>query len=289
MSRNAMTKEGLVKAIQASGGKAHVLAEVDALWPKIELLQKVGRYTMMLKGLESTNNMSNFFALVFEINFAYQFEMEGVGLQYEVPTIRHAQDSVDFLLKVEGSRKIYIELRRIQQEESIGKKLREEGYYLVKFATDQDRRNIQLIQKKIIEKIVGTSGPIKFRADSELCFNIIAVDASERWLRKMTLSDCKLVMYGDQSVERAYPKGIVGLFQKEYEQSSDIPLQFGVIQAHLLQNLHGVLFLFKEPNSGLLSYRLEKYLMRNPELMSEKQARPLYVAISRAIPDRASS
>jgi len=63
-----MDKQALVDAIRNSGGKRWALAEVDDLWPRIELLQNTGRFGSLISQLTEANDKSNFLALVLEAN-----------------------------------------------------------------------------------------------------------------------------------------------------------------------------------------------------------------------------
>src|SRR5689334_4018490 len=92
-----MDKQALVDAIRSSGGKQWALAEVDDLWPRVELLQNTGRYGSLISQLAAANDKNNFLALVLEVNFAYQLESQGKQLAYEVKQNAGKPSTVDFL------------------------------------------------------------------------------------------------------------------------------------------------------------------------------------------------
>ena len=82
-----------------------------------------------------------------------------------------------------------------------------------------------------------------------------------------------------------------GLFQ--YDEACYPPHihDFATRFAHARRTLHGVLFLFKEPRSAMLAYRLQQYMMWNPALVNpaaveEWRARKIPADISAAIPCR---
>ena len=75
-----MDKEALRCAIASSGGGKNPIDEIDAFWPRIELLQQAGRYGPLLSQLFAANDKNNFLALILEVNCAYQFESLGLAL-----------------------------------------------------------------------------------------------------------------------------------------------------------------------------------------------------------------
>ena len=114
-----MDKQALIDAIRRSGGKQSALDETDVLWAKINHLQKAGRYKQLLSQLTNANDKSNFLALVLEVNFAFQFELQGLELAYEVKQDAKRKSSIDFLRKTAGGERVFFELRLLQQAKSI--------------------------------------------------------------------------------------------------------------------------------------------------------------------------
>src|SRR6266496_2205157 len=109
-----MTKQELIDVIRASGGKHSALGEADDLWLRVDFLKKTGRYDQLLLSLANTNNKGNFLALVLEANFAYQFELRGLALSYEVRQDAREASSIDFLREIPKGDRLYFELRLLQ-------------------------------------------------------------------------------------------------------------------------------------------------------------------------------
>jgi hypothetical protein len=114
-----LDKQALIDAISRSGGKQNALDEAEALWVKIDCLQQTGRYGPLLSQLDKANDKSNFLALVLEANFAYQFESQGLELTYEVKHDVQHKSSIDFLRKAPSDDSVFLELRLLQQAQSI--------------------------------------------------------------------------------------------------------------------------------------------------------------------------
>ena len=69
--------------------------------------------------LASANDKNNFLALVLEVNFAHQFESHGIQLIYEVKQDPGKPSTVDFLRTTAGGKRVYLELRLLQEAKSI--------------------------------------------------------------------------------------------------------------------------------------------------------------------------
>lgn len=286
-----MNKQALVDAIRNSGDKKWVPAEVDELWPRVELLQNTGRYGSLISQLAASNDKSNFLALVLEVNFAYQFESQGMRLDYEVKQEAGRPSTVDFLRQTPAANRVYLELRLLQQRKSIATMIDEQlqkfGVYRLLMGGDDERREVERLQGVILAKVQDGKGtPIKFFSVDADIVNVVVVDVTDTILGMIDIHDCLLATYGDPAVDEVYRRNIFGLFQEdkpEYPQRiHDIAAKY----AHIRARIHGVLFLFREPDSGSIAYKLEQYLVWNRALVTEATAQQVYADLSAAIPVR---
>ena len=212
-----MNKQALVDAIRNSGGKQWALAEVDDLWPRVELLQNTGRYGSLLSQLAAANDKSNFLALVLEVNFAHRFESQGLRLDYEVKQEAGKPSTVDFLRQTPTANRVYLELRLLQQRKSIATMIDEQlqkfGVYRLLMGGDDERREVERLQSVILAKVQdGKGGPIKFFSVDAGIVNIVVVDATDTILGMIDIHDCLLATYGDPAVDEDYRRNIFGLF-----------------------------------------------------------------------------
>ena len=286
-----MDKQGLVDAICNSGAKRWALAEVDDLWPRIESLQDTERYGALISQLASANDKNNFLALVLEVNFAHQFESQGIELIYEVKQDPGKPSTVDFLRTTAGGKRVYLELRLLQEAKSIAALIDEQlekfGVYRLFMGGEDEKREVERLQGTILGKVQDGDGtPIKFFSTEPGVVNIVVVDATKSLLGNIDAFDCLLATYGDPAVEEVYRRKIFGLFQEdkpEYPQSiHDLAAKY----AHIRSRLHGVAFLFREPDTGIISYKLEQYLIWNRALVDEPTAQHVFGDLTTAIPIR---
>jgi hypothetical protein len=284
-----MDKQALVEAIRNSGGKRWALAEVDDFWPRIELLQNTGRYGSLISQIASANDKNNFLALALEVNFAHQFEAQGRQLTYEVKQDGGKPSTVDFLRATPAGKRVYLELRLLQETKSIrdriDEQLQEYGIYRLLMGSDDERREIERLQGTILRKVQdGKGDPIKFFSTDADVINIVVVDVAKPILGSVDLYDCLLATYGDPEVDEVYRRNIFGLFQEdkpEYPQRiHDIAAKY----AHARSRLHAVLFLLHQVESGILAYKLEQYLIWNRALVNEVTAQEVYADLVAAIP-----
>lgn len=286
-----MDKQALTDAIGRSGGKQNALDEADALWGKLVCLKKAGRYGLLLSQLAKANDKSNFLALVLEANFAYQFESQGLELTYEVKQDPQYKSSIDFVHKVPSGDSVYFELRLLQQTQSITDSIKAQlqkcQMYSVVMGGQDEQDEVVRIQNTVLSKVQDKHGnPIKFFSTSADAVNVVVVDATDSILGTIDFHDCKLATYGDPSVKEVYRRQVFGLFQAD---KAEYPLQIHALAAkyaHIRNTLHGVLFLFKKPDTGILAYQLEQYLMWNPTRIDETRARSICAEVIRAIPTR---
>ena len=214
-----MNKQALIDAIGRSGGQQNALGEADALWAKLDCLKQTGRYGVLLSQLSTTNDKSNFLALVLEANFAYQFELQGLDLTYEVKQNTQHNSSIDFLRKTPSGDSVYFELRLLQQTQSITDSIKtqlQKYYnYRVMLGGQDEQKEVVRIQNTILSKVQDRNGkPIKFFSKNADVVNIIVIDATDSILGMIDLHDCILTAHGDPGVEEIYRRQIFGLFQE---------------------------------------------------------------------------
>lgn len=250
-----MDKQDLIAAIGKSGGKQRALDEADDLWARIDCLSKAGRYDRLVSSLTKANNKSNFLALVLETNFAYQFESQGLDLTYEVQQGSKNAGSIDFLRRRPNGDNVYFEVRLLQQAltitESIKAQLLKSQMYHYIMGWQDEQHEVIRLQNTILGKVQDKNGtPIKFFSTDANVVNIVVVDTTDSTLGTTDLHDCKLVTHGDPDVEEVYRRRIFGLFQETRPEYPRHIQELAVRYAHIRRTLHGVLFLFKKPNTG---------------------------------------
>ncbi len=284
-----MDKQALSDAIRQSGGQQNALDEADALWSKIDYLQQTGRFGPLLSQLEKANEKSNFLALVLEVSFAYQFEVQGLELIYEVKQNSQQKSSIDFLHNTTSGDSVFFEVRLLQQAKPITdwvyKQLKKLKAYFVVMDGQHEQGEVLRIQNTILIKVQDKHGkPVKFFSTTSKAVNIVAIDVTDSILGAIDVHDCKLATYGDPGVQEIYRRGVFGLFQEDnpgYPQNfHDLAAKY----AYIRTTLHGVLFLFKKFNTGILTYQLEQYLMWNPMCIDRARSQPIFAGITRAIP-----
>ena len=283
-----MDKQALIDAIEKSGGGANAIEEADELIERIDFLEKTGRYTMLLSRLTKANDKSNFLALVLEINFAYQFESRDRELLYEVKQDPQYNSSIDFLRVLPDQTSVFFELRLLQRAqrmtESMNTQLQEHGIYSVAMGGEDEQDEVVRIQNTILSKVQDKDGkPLKFLSSSPDAVNIVVVDATESILGTIDIHDCMLATHGDPSVEEPFRRGIFGLFQVDRPEYPERIHALAAKYAHIASTLYGVLFLFKEPGSRVLAYRIEQLLIWNPAMIDSSRARTITADISAAI------
>ncbi|MFA0813051.1 hypothetical protein [Microbulbifer epialgicus] len=286
-----MERQNLINVIQRVGGQQSGLAESDALWRKIDFLQQTNRYSQLIKQLTKANDRSNFLALLLEINFAFQFESRGLELRYEVKQNSQRQSSIDFLRQTSNGDQIYLELRLLQQTKTftdwIKKQLERFQAYVADLKSIDEQNEIVRIQSTVLSKVQDRKGnPIKFFTTATNAVNIVAIDATDSLLKTIDIHDCMLATHGDPSVEEQFRRGVFGLFQKVKTDDSKESQDLAAKYKHIRNTLHGVLFLFKVPNTGDLAYELECFLISNPVLISTDRAAVAFEEIVRTIPRR---
>jgi len=288
-----LDKQSLIDAIARSGGKQHALDEADTLWAKLDCLQQTGRYGLLLSQLAKANDKSNFLALVLEVNFAYQFELQGLELTYEVKQDAQEKSSIDFLRTTSDGDSVYFELRLLQQAQpiadSISAQLQKCKMYRVFMDGQDEQGEIVRIQHTILSKVQDEKGnPTKFFPFAANAVNIVVVDATASVLGAIDIHDCMLATHGDPSVKDVYRRQVFGLFQEDKPEYPQYIHEQAAKYAYIRSMLHGVLFLFKKRGTGILAYQLEQYLIWNPALVDAASPRRIFADIASAIPVRST-
>jgi hypothetical protein len=93
--------------------------EVAGIVKKFEYLDRLGRYTLLLKELTKCNDINNFKSIIVEATFACSFEVVNMPLCCEQSPADNKESSIDFLLKTQDGKNIYFDIRVNQQQKKI--------------------------------------------------------------------------------------------------------------------------------------------------------------------------
>lgn len=272
-----------------SSGLSHVLSglslnrnrdpnEIASLTKKLEYLDKIGRYSLLLSDLLRCNDINNFKSIVVEATFAYTFESAKIPLCYEIAQSNDQDSTIDFLLKSLNGKKVYFEIRVNQQQkqiqDEITRQLKLKNMYSVTMNGTDEQKEIIRLQSNILSKVQDKNGnPIKFFTTESGVYNIVAVDITEMMLGVVDRNDCMLASYGDHYVEGPIRRNIFGLFQKPERHYRDHILKISKHFSYFRKTIHGILFLVRHSNYGPLDFELRYHLIPNIELVSDSEAR----------------
>jgi len=265
--------------------------EISGLLEKLTFIEHTGKYGKLIKSISLANDKSNFLADVFEATFAFQFEVSNVPLEYEVKQDEGSSSSIDFLLRTNSGLSIYLEARLLQQDytttQSIKDQLETYQFYEILKNGDDDHDAIIRLQSVILSKVQKKDGtPVKFLTVDDSIVNIVVVEVSELFLGTIDIYDCLLSTHGDLYVEEIYRHGIFGLFQQPKEEYPEHILDAVNSYEHIRNTLSGVLFAFQAPNGGFLNYKLEHYMVWNPNLVDQELSEKVCSDIAKAIPNK---
>lgn len=201
---------------------------------------------------------------------------------------------MDFLWKASNGYSVFFELRLLQQMQPIAdgikSQLQNSKMYQIFRGGQHEAHEVVRIQKTILVKVQDKKGnPIKFFSTAPNVVNIVVLDVTDNILGAIDFNDCLLATYGDPSVEEMYHRQVFGLFQEDMPKYPQHIRDLATKYAHIRRTLHGVLFLFKKPNTGILAYQLEQYLIWNRALMTGERAKIVCADIFRAIPVRSQN
>jgi len=282
-------RSALEAAIEASGGAKQPEGQVDGLLAKLQILEATGRFGGLLKSVRVSNDKWNFLAALLEVTFAHQFETVGVQLDYEVRQEGDQPGTIDFRMTALTGDAVYFELRLLQQDEKttngIAQQLGEKQQYVVLLDGEAEMSAVARLQSTILQKVQRKGGaPIKFAHADTGIVNIVVVGVSDILLGTADAWDCVLAMYGDGEVPLECQRGVFGLFQAAKAEDPPEIQARAASYAHLKTRIHGVLFLFRAPKSGVLDYRLDQVMVWNRSLVNEDLAKALMTQISAALP-----
>ena len=262
--------------------------EVAGLVKKLEYLDKLGRYTLLLKELTKCNDINNFKSIIVEATFAYSFEVVNIPLCYEESQADNKESSIDFLLKTQDGKNIYFEIRVNQQQKRIQEEITQQlslnNMYSIFSNGMDEQKDIIRLQSNILSKVQGKDGaPTKFFNVKPGVFNIVAVDISELILGVADRNDCMLAAYGDPYVEEPYRRNIFGLFQEPKQNYPDFILELSKRFSHFRKTIHGILFFIRHSVSGPLDFELRYFLIPNIDLISDSMAKLLDKELLKAL------
>lgn len=282
-------RPSLEAAILASSGVKQPDDQVTALMTKLDLLEVSGRYGGLLRSVRAANHKWNFLSALLEVTFAYQFETAGVPLEYEVRQEPDQPGTIDFRMMASTGDAVFFELRLLQQDErttaDIAEQLAAKKEFAVAMDGEAERDAVVRLQGAILQKVQRKDGtPIKFVRAGDGVINIVVVGVSDLLLGTVDAWDCVLATSGDGAVPPECRRGVVGLFQPQ--SAADLEESRARIAsfAHIRSTIHGVLFLFRAADGGVLDYRLEQVMAWNQGLVPEERARSLMNDISAVLP-----
>ncbi len=261
---------------------------IAPLLEKLELLQETGRYTRLLSDLLAANDRANLKSLVLEATFASHFERANMPLRYEVRQRADDETSVDFVYRTEWDKKLCIEMRLVQQPAArtalFERQLRESAYFGTTLDGSGDRAETLRLQCLVFEKAVNASGQlIKFSANEEDSYNIVAVEVYELHLKMIDEMDCALVAYGDPVVPELARRGLFGLFQEPQTDYPSYIQEAAARYAPFRSSVHAVLFLRKVRPTHPINYDLEYLFTENPGLMTKMERNRVVAEFNRAL------
>lgn len=135
--------------------------DIDVFKEKIILLANTGRYNKLVESLLRSKDRIEFNSYVFEAYFAYDFEVNGHQLEYEVKNLSESLTSIDYCYETEG-RKIYFELRVINQRAALTgymeAQLKHYGFYEILQGGEEEQQETIRLQNSILSKCQGKEG-----------------------------------------------------------------------------------------------------------------------------------
>ena len=245
---------------------------------KLVALERSTNYKKLLKSLFSSKDLNEFNSYVFEAQFAYDFQASGQRLSYENRQLQKKLSTVDFCYELNEHKKIYFELRLIQQRkwitQSINSQIKHRKYYEIELNGNNERDETIRLQNLILSKCQDKNGnPIKFAVGNDF-INMIVVNVSELHLNMIDKFDCILTTYGDHAVPFYCRRGVSGLWQQLSQNSSEQDKELYRKFGHVRESIHGILFVRHVKNSGYLDRlfidrELEYFIVGNHNLLQK--------------------
>jgi len=248
------------------------------LLKKLEFLNDLQRYDGLCKRIFSSNERNEFNSYAFEAAFAYDFEVHGHQLEYEISILSDSLTSIDYCYAIEG-RKIYFELRVINQRAALTGSMEDQlkhcGAYKIHQDGKDEQQEIIRLQNLILSKCQDEEGnPIKF-GQKEGSYNFIVVFVSALHLTMIDKFDCLLAMYGDEGVPLSIlRRGVFGLCQQLSVHATEENRQYYEKFNHFRETIHGVLFVKNASRGGdsnyLVDLELQYFLLGNNTILEKK-------------------
>lgn len=260
---------------------------IDSLLRKLVFLNDLRRYDGLLRNIFSSWEKNEFNSYAFEAAFAYDFEVNGHQLDYEVKNLPGSLTSIDYCYEMEG-RKTYFELKVINQRAALTNfmefQLRTRGVYEIQEGREEQHRETIRLQNLILSKCQDNDGnPIKFGGE-EGSYNFIVVFVSALYLTMIDKNDCLLTMYGDEAVPPDIKLGIFGLCQQLSEHAIDEKRGYYEKFSHFRKTIHGVLFVKDAPREGdpnyLVDLELQYFLIGNNSILEKKEGEAVIEKLS---------
>ena len=159
-------------------------------------LEKLGRYGDLLKKTEPSH--------MFEIIFAYSFEVEGISLEYEAKLRDSSGKSADFLYTTQDDKKLCFELYRPEQSKPIKEEIerlskQSEWGYALELSSRDEREHFRPEAQTIRLQDMLLGKVDKFPLPSNEIFSIFVVNCQEVHLGSFDGDDARMVMYGKTS------------------------------------------------------------------------------------------
>ena len=284
-----MNLNDLKAVIKQSGGSSTALEYADELLVKINHVSNHNVPKKYWRQFKNARNQGDFRGRVLEINFIDYFVQQKIPLTYEA-TQTGATGDVDLLWQSVGH-DVYIEIKLLRKTESL-QLLSEQDIQERKhtnISSIDDSNDIKRLQYAIIDKATKT----KFNTiPPQNTINLLAIDVSELQLGTVDLGDCMLAALGSTYAithfsESCANSDLIGLFEPKVEPSAwkqmiDIKLAG---HTHPRDYIHGVAFLFREPNdTAALSYKLKARIAWNENIISKNLAREINTDFHKIIP-----
>lgn len=260
---------------------------MDILLGKLVFLNDLRRYDGLLRNILSSGERNEFNSYAFEVAFAYDFEVNGHQLDYEVKSLPGSLTSVDYCYEMEG-RKTYLELKVINQRAALTSfmegQLKHYGFYEILQGGEEEQGATIRLQNSILSKCQDKEGnPIKFGRE-EGSYNFIVIFVSALQLGMIDKADCLLAMYGDKGLPSIFQRGVFGLCQQLSEQATEEEHSYYVKFNHFRKTIHGVLFVKDASRGGdpnyLVDLELQYYLIGNNSIFEKKESEPVFKKLS---------
>ncbi len=240
---------------------------IDILLRKLEFLNDLHRYDGLFRKIFASNERNEFNSYAFEAAFAYDFEVKGHKLEYEVNNLSESLTSIDYCYETEG-RKIYFELRVINQRAALTgymeAQLKHYGFYEILQGGEEEQQETIRLQNSILSKCQDKEGNhIKF-GHEEGSYNFIVVFVSALHLGMIDKNDCMLAMYGDKSVATPFKRGIFGLCEQLPKGAPKQIKEYYDKFKHFRETIHGVLFVKNVARGGDPNYLVDLELQYFP-------------------------